>query len=240
MQAYNGNAVVVDVCSLVQFLFQLGMFGLRPVDGGQRCFAIEEQPTGMHSRNTTGVQRRLVDALGNHGDFVQRGRVEIVLLLLRDLLLEEIAASIRGARGISANGWSRSGVGHASNNGPRPADELSNCLRRGPLANRVPSCRLTRLVAEWVSGRFSWAAEKVGLGFWLALAHGWNAALDTVLDVWLHSLQEVHDEKKNDAWNGATDLGALHLTYTISYAIYYYSLCRQDTETTAGVSRVIS
>ncbi len=78
----------------------------------------------------------------------------------------------------------------------------------------MPSCRLTRLVAEWVSGRFSWAAEKVGLGLWLALGRGWNAALDTVLDVWLHSLQEVHDEKTNDAWNGETDLGALGLTYT--------------------------
>ena len=138
MQAYNGNAVIVDVCSLVQFLFQLGMFGLRPVDGGQQCLAIEEQATGMHSRNTTGVQRRLVDALGNHGDFVQRGRVEIVLLLLRKLLLKEIAASIRRARSISSN-RSRSGVRHASNNGPRPADELSNCLRRdlSPIACRA-------------------------------------------------------------------------------------------------------
>ncbi len=90
--------------------------------------ALGNGATGMHSRNTTGVQCRLVDALGNHGDLVQRGRVEIVLLLLRKLLLKEIAASIRRARSISSN-RSRSGVRHASNNGPRPADELSNCLR---------------------------------------------------------------------------------------------------------------
>ncbi len=89
--------------------------------------ALGNGATGMHSRNTTGVQRRLVDALGNHGDVVQRGRVEIVLLLLRNLLLKEITTSIRGAGSISSN-RSRSGVRHASN-GPRPADELSNCLR---------------------------------------------------------------------------------------------------------------
>ena len=46
MQAYNGNAVVVDVCSLVQFLFQLSVFGLGPVDGDQRRFGIGERGYG--------------------------------------------------------------------------------------------------------------------------------------------------------------------------------------------------
>ena len=32
VQTYNGNAVVVNVCSLVQFLFQLGVLDLRPRD----------------------------------------------------------------------------------------------------------------------------------------------------------------------------------------------------------------
>jgi hypothetical protein len=76
--AYNSNAIVVNVCSLVKLFFKFGMLDLGPsvvvsTWGNSREVLFKQRAVSrMYSLNTTRVQRRLVDALRYHGsDFVQ-------------------------------------------------------------------------------------------------------------------------------------------------------------------------
>jgi hypothetical protein len=95
--AYNGHAVIVYMCSLVQFLLELRVLNLRPV----RCFVsgVCESQAAINSLHTTGVQGRPVNGLRDHPDLrdglVQGGGVEVALLLLGDLLSDEVVLSRR-------------------------------------------------------------------------------------------------------------------------------------------------
>lgn len=88
-EAYNGDAVVVNVCLVVQLLLNLGVLLGRP---GREVSALVIASAGLagYVLETGGVEGRLVDGLrvGNH---FERAGMEIVLLLLLNLLASKVS-----------------------------------------------------------------------------------------------------------------------------------------------------
>lgn len=63
--AYDGNTIVVDVCSLVEFFLELSVLLLWPRQG---VSIVQTTTRPANLLDTTGVQGGLVNAVGNHGD----------------------------------------------------------------------------------------------------------------------------------------------------------------------------
>ena len=88
---YNSDAVVVNVCLVVELGLNLGVLDLGP---GEVVLAVEWKldNTLKNILDTLGVKGGLVDALGNHCGYVMKGRrMEVAPLLLCDLVCEESA-----------------------------------------------------------------------------------------------------------------------------------------------------
>jgi hypothetical protein len=89
--SYNGDAVIINVCLVVELGLNLGVLGLGP---GRVVLAMEWKLDNMLENilDTLGVKGGLVDALGNHCGYVVKGsRMEVAPLLLCDLVCEESA-----------------------------------------------------------------------------------------------------------------------------------------------------
>jgi hypothetical protein len=88
---YNRNTIIVDVCSLVQFLFDFSVFPLRPASFVVVSMAGPKMEAGC-SLDTAGMKSGLVHVVGNHGDDGrgQGGGVEFGSTLLEYLLARKI------------------------------------------------------------------------------------------------------------------------------------------------------